>query len=296
MGNIIREKNDGPRQLRSLLQKDEIILAPGAYDVLSAKMIEATGFSMVYITGYGTSASRLGYPDVGLITMPEMLDTAAKISDAVNLPVAGDADTGYGNPINVIRTVQSYERAGLAAIQLEDQLFPKKCGHIAGKHVVPTNEMIAKIKVATDSKSSKDFAIIARTDAIAVEGLDSAISRAKAYSKAGADLIFVEAPEKLEHVEKISKELSGIPLVFNWAEGGKSPQLDIEVLQKLGFKIVIFPVSALFAASKAMKEVLESIKKNGTPKNIANKLMTFQDFVSFIGLPEVYELEKKYVY
>lgn len=296
MGNIIRGKNNGPRQLRALLEKDEIILAPGAYDVLSAKMIESTGFDMVYITGYGTSASRLGYPDVGLITMAEMIDTAAKISEAVNLPVVGDADTGYGNPINVIRTVQSYENAGLAAIQLEDQMFPKKCGHMAGKHVVPTNEMVAKLKAASDAKRSKDFAIIARTDAIAVEGIDSAISRAKAYSKAGANLIFVEAPEKLEHINKIAEELRGLPLVFNWAEGGKTPPVDIGVLQKLGFKIVIFPVSALLSASKAIKDVLESIKKNGTPLNVMNRLMSFEDFVNFVGLPEVYELEKKYTY
>ncbi|MEM0130694.1 MAG: isocitrate lyase/PEP mutase family protein [Saccharolobus sp.] len=296
MGNIIRSKKDGPKQLRLLLEKEEIILAPGAYDVLSAKMIEATGFKMVYMSGFGTAASKLGYPDVGLVTMSEMVDTASKIAEAVNIPVVGDGDTGYGNPINVIRTVQSYENAGIAGIQIEDQVFPKKCGHISGKQVVSIDEMVAKIRAACDARRSKDFVIIARTDAIAVEGIDSAIARAKAYSKAGADLIFVEAPENLSQVEKIAKELQGIPLVYNWAEGGKSPQLDIEVLRKLGFKIVIFPVSTLFAAAKAIKEVLESIKQNGTPLKVMNKLISFQEFLNFIGLSEVYELEKKYIY
>ncbi|MEM0122731.1 MAG: isocitrate lyase/phosphoenolpyruvate mutase family protein, partial [Saccharolobus sp.] len=191
---------------------------------------------------------------------------------------------------------QSYENAGIAGIQIEDQVFPKKCGHISGKQVVSIDEMVAKIRAACDARRSKDFVIIARTDAIAVEGIDSAIARAKAYSKAGADLIFVEAPENLSQVEKIAKELQGIPLVYNWAEGGKSPQLDIEVLRKLGFKIVIFPVSTLFAAAKAIKEVLESIKQNGTPLKVMNKLISFQEFLNFIGLSEVYELEKKYIY
>ena len=211
MGNIIRSKKDGPKQLRLLLEKEEIILAPGAYDVLSAKMIEATGFKMVYMSGFGTAASKLGYPDVGLVTMSEMVDTASKIAETVNIPVVGDGDTGYGNPINVIRTVQSYENAGIAGIQIEDQVFPKKCGHISGKQVVSIDEMVAKIRTACDARRSKDFVIIARTDAIAVEGIDSAIARAKAYSKAGADLIFVEAPENLSQVEKIAKELQGIP-------------------------------------------------------------------------------------
>lgn len=295
MTRILKAKINGPKKLRELMDKKDIILAPGAYDALSARIVEAVGFDAVYMTGFGTAASLLGYPDVGLVTMSEMVDNARRIVEAVNIPVIADADTGYGNPINVIRTVQAYEDAGVAGIHIEDQVFPKKCGHITGKQVVPRDDMVEKIAAARDAKRNKDFLIIARTDAIAVEGIESAIERAKEYYKAGADMIFVEAPENMEHIRLIARELKGIPLLFNWAEGGKTPPVDLNTLKELGFKIVIFPISTLLSATKAMIRVLETIKKDGTPINVMNELFPFKEFLNFIGLPEVQELEKKYV-
>jgi len=295
MGRILKEKINGPRKLRELMEKKDIILAPGAYDALSARIIEAVGFDVVYMTGFGTAASLLGYPDVGLLTMSEMVDNARRIVEAVNIPVIADADTGYGNPINVIRTVQAYEDAGVAGIHIEDQVFPKKCGHITGKQVIPKEDMVEKVAAAKDAKRNKDFLIIARTDAIAVEGIESAIERAKEYYRAGADMIFVEAPESMEQIRLIARELKGIPLLFNWAEGGKTPPVDLNTLRELGFKIVIFPISALLSATKAIMKVLESIKKDGTPINVMGELFPFNEFLNFIGLPEVQQLEKKYV-
>ncbi|MCH1770403.1 MULTISPECIES: oxaloacetate decarboxylase [Metallosphaera] len=294
MSRLVKERVNGPRKLRELLSSREILLAPGAFDALSARLVEFTGFEVVYMTGFGTSAGLLGYPDVGLLTMSEMVDNARRIVDAVNIPVIADADTGYGNPINVIRTVQEYERAGVAGIHIEDQVFPKKCGHISGKEVIPADDMVQKIGAAKDVKSP-DFLLIARTDAIAVEGLDSALERARQYHRAGADMIFVEAPENLEQIEIIGRELRGIPLLFNWAEGGRTPPVSLDMLRRLGFKLVIFPVSALLSATLAMKSVLEQIKRDGTPANVMDKLYPFKEFLNFIGLPEVQSLEKKYV-
>jgi len=295
MSRILKGKINGPKKLRELMEKKDIILAPGAYDALSARIIEAVGFDVVYMTGFGTAASLLGYPDVGLLTMSEMVDNARRIVEAVNIPVIADADTGYGNPINVIRTVQAYEDVGVAGIHIEDQVFPKKCGHITGKQVIPKEDMVEKVAAAKDAKRNKDFLIIARTDAIAVEGIESAIERAKEYYRAGADMIFVEAPESMEQIRLIARELKGIPLLFNWAEGGKTPPVDLNTLRELGFKIVIFPISALLSATKAIMKVLESIKKDGTPINVMGELFTFNEFLNFIGLPEVQQLEKKYV-
>jgi len=234
MTRILKEKINGPKKLRELMDKKDIILAPGAYDALSARIVEAVGFDAVYMTGFGTAASLLGYPDVGLVTMNEMVDNARRIVEAVNIPVIADADTGYGNPINVIRTVQAYEDAGVAGIHIEDQVFPKKCGHITGKQVVPKDDMVEKIAAARDAKRNKDFLIIARTDAIAVEGIESAIERAKEYYKAGADMIFVEAPENMEHIRLIARELKGIPLLFNWAERWKNTTSRFKYVKRTG--------------------------------------------------------------
>ncbi|BCS93627.1 isocitrate lyase/PEP mutase family protein [Metallosphaera javensis (ex Sakai et al. 2022)] len=294
MSRLLKEKVNGPRKLRELLSSRDVILAPGAFDALSARLVESAGFEAVYMTGFGTSAGLLGYPDVGLLTMTEMVENARRIVDAVNIPVIADADTGYGNPINVIRTVQEYENVGVAGIHIEDQIFPKKCGHISGKEVVSVDDMVQKIAAAKDVKS-RDFLLIARTDAIAVEGLDSALERAKEYYRAGADMLFVEAPESMEQIETISRELKGIPLLFNWAEGGKTPPVSLEDLRRLGFKLIIFPVSTLLSATSAMKSVLDQIRRDGTPLNVMDKLYPFRDFLSFIGLPEVQVLEKRYV-
>lgn len=294
MADLSSPKINGREVLDKLLKEPEPILAPGAYDALSARLIEQAGFKAVYMTGFGTAASMIGRPDVGLVTMTEMVQNASRIVQAVNVPVIADSDTGYGNPINVIRTVKEYESVGVAAIHIEDQVFPKKCGHIEGKEVVPPEEMVEKIRAAVDTRTHKDFKIIARTDAIAVEGFDAAIERAKMYRNAGADILFIEAPRNMEEIEEIARVFRGTPLLFNWAEGGKTPPITYETLKELGFKIVIFPVSTLFAATKAIMTVLSEIKEKGTPMSVMDKLIKFNDFLDLIGLPEIRKLEQLY--
>ncbi|HEU5438430.1 MAG TPA: isocitrate lyase/PEP mutase family protein [Ktedonobacterales bacterium] len=287
-------RESGASQLRALLAGPEMILAPGAYDALSARLIEAAGFPAVYMTGFGTSASLLGRPDVGLLTMSEMVDNAGRIVGAVGVPVIADADTGYGNPINVIRTVQEYERAGVAAVHIEDQVAPKKCGHMEGKQVIPADEMVEKVRAAVAARRSPDFIIIARTDARAVEGLESALDRARRYHQAGADVLFVEAPQSEAEIEAIARALPDVPLLFNWAEGGKTPPVDVQHLQAWGFRIAIFPISALLAATRAIREALAQIKQAGTPLPIIERLPRFSEFTDFIGLPEIRELEQQF--
>jgi 2-methylisocitrate lyase-like PEP mutase family enzyme len=254
------------------------------------------GFDAIYMTGFGTAASMLGYPDVGLITMSEMLDNARRIANAVKIPVIADADTGYGNPLNVIRTVQDYENAGVSGLHIEDQVFPKKCGHVTGKELIPMEEMVEKIRAAKDAKRDPNFLIIARTDAIAVEGFEMALERAKQYYKAGAEMIFVEAPETIEQIEMIPKELKNIPLLFNWVgPGAKSPLVDLNTLKKLGYKLVIIPLASLSPAYKAIKEFLLDIKNNGVSNKLAEKMVNFSELTNFMGFPEINQLEKKYV-
>ncbi|HEX3724575.1 MAG TPA: isocitrate lyase/PEP mutase family protein, partial [Nitrolancea sp.] len=231
MASFLSGHNDGPRQFRSLLAHPTTVVAPGAFDALSARLIEAAGFPVVYMTGFGVAASLLGRPDVGLTTMSEMVDSARRIVQAVSIPVIADADTGYGNARNLIRTIREYEAAGVAAIQIEDQVFPKRCGHMNGKQVVPIEEMAGKIAAAVAARRSPDMAIIARTDARAVEGMESAVSRARRYYQEGADMLFVEAPQSLQEIEEVAMRLSDVPLLFNWAEGGKTPPVSLEVLQ-----------------------------------------------------------------
>jgi len=280
--------------LKKLLQAKEILVAPGAYDVFSAKMIEKIGFKTVYMTGYGTSASILGKPDVGLLSMTEMSKRAGDIAKAVNVPVIADADTGYGNPLNVRRTVMEYERGGVAGIQLEDQVFPKKCGHMMGRKIIPKEEMVQKIKAACDVREDKDFVIIARTDARTNYGLDEAIARGKAYQEAGADLIFIESPESIEEMQKINSEFSKIPTLANMVEGGRSPNLTIDELEKLGFSIVIFSTGPLYSATKGVKDYLTELKTKGTTSSRINKMISFKEFNELIGLQDYLDLEKKY--
>jgi 2,3-dimethylmalate lyase len=284
----------GPRRLRELLARPEPLLAPGAFDSLSARLVEEAGFEAVYMTGFGTAASRLGRPDVGLLGMTEMVDNARRIVQAVDLPVIADADTGYGNPINVIRTVQEYEQAGVAGIHLEDQVAPKKCGHIEGKQVIPAAEMAAKVRAAADARSSPDLVLIARTDARAVEGLDSAIERGRLYLQAGADVLFVEAPQSEPEIERIAMAFPDVPLLFNWAEGGKTPPIGYDRLRELGFRLVLFPISTLLAATQAMRQVLRTLRRDGTPAAAMAGLPTFPEFTELIGLPEIGELEARY--
>ena len=277
-----------------MIRSERPVLAPGCYDALGARLIEEAGFPAVYMTGFGTSAGLLGRPDVGLVSMSEMVDNARRIVGAVDVPVIADADTGYGNPINVVRTVREYERAGVSALHIEDQVAPKKCGHMEGKHVVPIGEMVQKVRAAVDARVSPDLLIIARTDARAVEGLDSAIERAGRYREAGADVLFIEAPQSVDEIRKVAAAFPSVPLIFNYAEGGKTPAVEHELLAELGFAIVIFPIAALLAATKAIKSVLAQIRVDGTPINVLPELPRFAEFLDFIGLPEIRELERRY--
>jgi carboxyvinyl-carboxyphosphonate phosphorylmutase len=284
----------GPRRLRELLSGEVAVVAPGAYDALSARLIEEAGFPAVYMTGFGTAASLLGRPDIGLVSSSEMIDNARRISGCVGVPVIADADTGYGNPINVIRTVRDYERAGVAGIHLEDQMMPKRCGHLSGKTLVPVGDMTAKVQAAVAARTDPDFVIIARTDARAVEGIDAALQRAARYLEAGADVLFVEAPEDEEEINLIARTFAGIPLLFNWAEGGRTPPVTLARLGELGFRIVIFPIGALLSAATAVRSFLTALRRDGTPANMLAGLPTLAQFVDTLGMTEVRELETRF--
>jgi carboxyvinyl-carboxyphosphonate phosphorylmutase len=294
MANLLNGHNLGATGLRTLLAHPPTIVAPGAYDALSARLIEEAGFPAVYMTGFGIAASLLGRPDVGLTTLSEMVDSVRRIVQAVSIPVIADADTGYGNAHNVVRTVRDYEMAGVAGIQLEDQLFPKRCGHMNNKQVVPAEEMIGKIEAAVAARRSDDLVIIARTDARAVEGFESAIERARRYHAAGADMIFVEAPQSEDEIETVARELAGIPLFFNWAEGGKTPPVSLERLQTLGYRVVIFPVGSLLASTAAVRAHLQTLRRDGTPQAAMSQVTPFPEFLDFIGLPEIDRLDDQY--
>ncbi|HEX9030879.1 MAG TPA: oxaloacetate decarboxylase [Streptosporangiaceae bacterium] len=284
----------GAARLRELLDSGQTIVAPGAFDPLSARLVEEAGFPAVYMTGFGTSAALLGRPDVGLLTMTEMVGNAGRIAACVDIPVIADADTGYGNPLNVIRTVGAYEAAGVAGIHIEDQVAPKKCGHMDGKLVIPAHEMAQKVRAAVEARTQPEFVIIARTDARAVEGLDGALERARLYREAGADVLFIEALVTEEEVASAAAAFPDVPLLFNWAEGGKTPAISLERLSDLGYRIVIFPIGTLLAATAAMREILREIARAGTPAAALADLPTFAEFVDFIGLPQVRDVDRRY--
>ncbi len=295
MGAMLTGPASPRRRLRELLAGPEPVVAPGAYDALSARLVEQAGFDVVYMTGFGTSASLLGRPDVGLLGGAEMVDHVRRIVDAVERPVIADADTGYGNAINVVRTVRAYEQAGVSGLHLEDQVMPKKCGHMSGKAVIPTAEMVGKIRAAVDARRDPDLVLIARTDAAAVHGLEEAISRARAFAEAGADVLFVEAPTSEDDIARVASELHGVaPLVFNWAEGGRTPPIPLERIAELGFSLVIYPIATLLAATAGVRSVLETLKRDGTPLAAMDALPTFDGFTDLIGLPEVRDLEQRY--
>lgn len=273
-------------KFRQLLEQPGIVMAPGAYDCLTAKLIETAGFPAVYMTGAGTSVARLGYPDLALATMTEMLDNAAQISSVVDIPVIADADTGYGGVLNVRRTVRQYERSGVAALHLEDQDFPKRCGHLDDKRVIPVEDMAQKIHAAVDARTDDDFTIIVRTDALAVTGWDDSMRRCEEYIKAGADVLFVEALRTPEEVERAGRELS-VPLLYNYVETGKSPLLSAQELERFGFKIVIFPASALLTAMQAVRQTLATLKQQGTTAHLVENMSSLQDCFEAVGLSEM---------
>lgn len=282
-------------RLRELLARPDALVIPGAYDALSARLIVQAGFPAVYMTGFGTSASVLGQPDVGLLTMSEMVSRAAALASvAGDVPLLADADTGYGNPLNVRRTMREYERAGVAGLHIEDQVWPKKCGHMEGKQVIAMEEMVQKVRAAVDARQDPDFVIIARTDANAVTGLEDALRRGQAYREAGADVIFIEAPRSMEELRAIGQAFRGMPLLFNWAESGKTPLLSLSDIQTLGFTLVIFPVSLLFAATHAMLALLELLKTGETPAAYGERMVTFSQFTTQLGLPDIQALERRY--
>lgn len=282
-------------RLRELLAAPELVVAPGAFDALSARLVAQAGFPAVYMTGFGTAASVLGQPDVGLLTMTEMVNRAAALADVCGAtPLIADADTGYGSPLNVRRTVREYERAGVAAVQIEDQVWPKKCGHMDGKQVIARDEMVQKIRAAVDARHDSALVIIARTDANAVTGLADALDRGQAYREAGADVVFIEAPQSVDELKTIAHAFSGAPLLYNWVEQGKSPMLSLDEIRQLGFKLVIFPVSLLFAATHAMLDMLDLFRRGETSTPAAERLVTFRQFTDQIGLPAIQQLEQRY--
>ncbi len=281
---------------RKMLKEPGVIVMPGAYDALSARIIEMQGFKAIIHTGYGTAASLLGLPDVGLVSFREMCDRVKSIARAVSIPVIGDADTGYGNAVNVYRTVKEYIWAGAAGLFIEDQVWPKRCGHMFGKQIIEKDEMVGKIMAAVDARDEEDpdFVIGARTDAIAVKGIDDAIERAEAYREAGADFIFIEAFENIEQMERAVKEVKA-PLMLNLIEGGRTPLVSVEEAEKLGFKIVIFPLTALYSAAKAMSDTLSILKEKGSAMSYLDRLITFPEFAEIVGIENIRKMEQKYL-
>lgn len=276
-----------------MLREDRILIVPGAADTLVAKIIEKSGFKALYLTGAGVSYTSLGSPDIGLTSFIEILNKAWNICSSVTIPVIVDCDNGFGNALNVRRTVAEFERAGVAAIQLEDQVFPKRCGHLKGKQLISKQEMIGKIKAALDTREDENFAIIARTDARAVEGMSAALDRAVSYQEAGADIIFVEAPESEEDMKRINQTIKA-PTMANMVEGGKTPMIKAEKLKNLGYKIVIFPNSAIRAITKTVQELMEIIKNDGSTERYLNKMCMFDEINTLLGLNEIIEIGKKY--
>ena len=278
---------------RKLLSQPGIIIAPGAYDCLTATIIQQTGFPAVYMTGAGTSVARLGYPDLALATMTEMLGNAADITSVVDVPVIADADTGYGGILNVQRTVRQYERSGVAAIHIEDQEFPKRCGHLDNKRVIPAADMVQKIRAAVDARTDPDFTIIVRTDALAVTGWDDSMRRCEDYIKAGADVLFVEALRTPEEAEQATKIL-GIPLLYNYVETGKSPLIPASELEELGFKIVIFPVSALLTVCRVVTDLMRELKQNGSTSHLLDNMVNVEECFNIVGLDAMLSKDASY--
>jgi len=278
------------KRLRQLLASPKNLVAPGAHDALTAKIIEQVGFEAVYMTGYGQAASHLGQPDVGLMSMTEMVARVGCMASAVEIPVICDGDTGFGNVVNVMRTVREYEKAGAAAIQLEDQVAPKKCGHMTGRQVVPAEEMVEKIKAAVAARNDGDFVIIARTDARTVHGIDEAVARGKAYEKAGADVIFIESPESVEEMKLICASFQ-VPVLANMVEGGRTPQLTVDELEKIGYGLTIFPTASTYITAQAVKNLMQELMQQGTTEHLIPQMIPFPDFNTLIGLPKIREIE-----
>lgn len=271
------------------------VVVPGVYDALSARIAEHLGFEAVFQSGYSVSASMLGLPDYGLLTAKEVIDQARGIARAVRIPLIVDIDTGYGNALTVRRVVRELEDAGAKGIFLEDQVWPKRCGHMQGKQVIARDEYMQKLTAALDARRSKEFIVVARTDALEPLGIDEAIERANQYADAGADLVFIEAPKSVEEMARICREVK-TPLVANMIEGGKTPLLSIDELEKLGYRFILFPLTAIFASAYAIMEALSLLKDRKDTRSIMHRLLTFNEFNKLVGLDELKMLEKRYAH
>jgi methylisocitrate lyase len=279
--------------IRQALRQNGQIIMPGVYDALSAKIAARVGFEVIFITGYSLSATLLGEPDFGLLTQTEVVAAAQRICSIVETPVIVDADTGYGNAINVIRTVEDLMGAGAAGMFLEDQVWPKRCGHMKGKQVIPLEEQLKKLQAAVEAKQGHDFFIVARTDARQALGLSEAIKRGIAFKQAGADAVFIEAPESKEEMREISKHVPG-PLVANMLERGVTPLMGPSELKELGFDLVVWPLAPLYSAAKSLTEVYTTLRQNGSTLAVLDRLMPFDEFNRIVGLDEKYALDAKY--
>lgn len=277
---------------RSLKTSGQLVM-PGVYDALSARIATQTGFEVIFISGYSLAATMLGEPDFGILTQTEMLSAAQRICSVTDLPVIVDADTGYGNAINVIRTVDELIRIGAAGMFLEDQVWPKRCGHMKGKQVIPLEEQLKKLQAAIDAKRTRDFFIVARTDARQALGLNEAITRGIAFKKAGADAVFIEAPETKEEMLEIARYVPG-PLVANMLERGVTPLMGPQELRDLGFDLVVWPLAPLYSVAKSLSEVYTTLRRDGTTVDILDRLMPFDEFNRIVGLEEKYQLDEKY--
>ena len=281
------------RQLRKLLRQRKAVLLPGAANALAARVIEDIGFKAIYVTGAGVANTFLGVPDIGLLSVTELASHVSAMREAVALPLIIDADTGFGNAINVTRTIQTLERSGANAIQLEDQEFPKRCGHFFGKSVISRAEMMQKIHAAVDARVDSDLVIVARTDAIAVNGFDDAMERAAAYIEAGADMIFVEAPRSREQIAEIPKRL-GVPQFINIVAGGLTPMIGLGELEKMGYSMVLYANTALQASIAGMQKVLGHLKAHGSLDGVSSQLASFEERQRIVSKPHFDDLEKKY--
>jgi len=280
--------------LKKLLNRKQLLVAPGCFDGLSARLVQEAGFEAAYLSG-GAIARSMGIPDIGLVTMSESIERAAQVVSAIQIPVIADADTGYGNAVNLVRSVREFERIGVAAIHIEDQITPKRCGHLDGKEVISRAEMEMKLKAALDTRTDPDFCIIARTDARGVHGLEDAIGRAQAFAKLGVDAIFVEAPQSESELAEIPKRLPDVPLLVNVFKGGKTPMLPIERLQQMGYRIAIYPSETQRAAIHAMRSALTTLKREGTTESIDASLTTFKERDKVVGLDDWQKIEHTYL-
>src|ERR1043166_8697969 len=282
------------QKLKELLRRDKLLVSPGCFDGLSARLVEEAGFEAAYLSG-GAVARSMGIPDIGLVTMSEVIERAAQVVSAVKIPVIADADTGYGNAVNLVRAVREFERVGVAAIHLEDQITPKRCGHLDGKEVISLAEMESKLAAAIATREDSDFCLIARTDARGVLGFDEAIRRGKAFAKLGVDAVFVEAPQSETELEEIPRQLSNVALLVNVFKGGKTPMLPAERLERMGYRIAIYPSETQRAAIYAMRRALRTLKSEGTTETIDETLTTFKDRDKIVGLDEWQSFEKRYM-